>query len=105
MGSDWTWELRLPLAAEPALRELYDLAAERDLHPQRPDGLINIFDDSAGGLRTVQNLDVALPEGTARTSPLPNGALQVNLLEDPAAVDPLRYEDIHNQWYPAPKPT
>jgi hypothetical protein len=224
MGSDWTWELRVPLAAKPALRELYALAAERDLHPQRPDGLINLFNDSAAGPRAVQDSDVALdamatgnecgqfwttdevdvfvgwengtiywaldsvfcyrrpvpeadafrelharltdlwldaaqrlnaeagrvldewsteqvwhlgiheavhpasgwpaelgwwtylgpalaqsapplPEGAARTSLLPNGASLVSLLEDPAAVDPLRYEEIHNQWYQAPKPT
>ncbi|MFJ8578391.1 hypothetical protein [Micromonospora sp. NPDC093277] len=39
-----------------------------------------------------------LPEVAARTRRLPNGALLVALLDDPAAVDPLRYEDIHRRW-------
>ncbi|MEU8233386.1 hypothetical protein AB0C12_27720 [Actinoplanes sp. NPDC048967] len=54
MGSDWTWELQVPVAGEPALREL-----------------------------------------------LPNGALLIELLDDPAAVDPLRYEEIHSRWLSA----
>lgn len=39
-----------------------------------------------------------LPDVAARTRRLPNGALLVTLLDDPAAVDPLRYEDIHGRW-------
>jgi hypothetical protein len=39
-----------------------------------------------------------LPEVAARTRRLPNGALLVSLLDDPAAVDELRYEDIHSRW-------
>ncbi|SNY59636.1 hypothetical protein SAMN05421748_120180 [Paractinoplanes atraurantiacus] len=162
-----------------ALREFFALAAGRDLHPQRPDGLINLFP----GPRTVQDLDVAiralaagdegqcfrhhpdlhgrltglwleaaqrlnaesgrvldewsvdqiwhlgvhdavhaaggwpaelgwctylgpddsrpappLPEVAARTRRLPNGALLVRLLDDPAAVDVLRYESLHRRW-------
>ncbi|SCG69526.1 hypothetical protein [Micromonospora inositola] len=217
MGSDWIWEVRVPVAAGPALRQLYALAAERDLRPQRPDGLINLFTNPDADLRTVEDpdtavaamatgtehgqfwtngdidifvnwedgrlvwaldacfcyrrsvseadtfrelhgrltglwLDVAqrlnadvgrvldewssdqiwewgihdalhpaggwpaelgwwtylgpdgrlppprLPEVAARTRRLPNGALLVTLLDDPAAVDPLRYEDIHGRW-------
>jgi hypothetical protein len=55
VGSDWTWELRVPVAAEPALRELFALAAERDLHPYRPDGLINVFTNADADLRTVSD--------------------------------------------------
>jgi hypothetical protein len=217
VGSDWIWELRVPAAAEPALRELYALAADRDLRPQRPDGLINLFTNSDADLRTVEDpqaardamatgkehgqlwangdvdvfvnwqdgtlvwaldaafcfrrsvpeadtfrelhsrltglwLDVAerlqadigrvldewsseqvwnlgihddshpaggwpaelgwwtylgpdrhlppapLPEIAAQARRLPNGALLVELLDDPAAVDPLRYQDIHTRW-------
>lgn len=185
VGSDWSWELRVPVAAEPALRVLYALAAERDLRPQRPDGrlwagddvdvLVNWRDGSltwalnagfchrrpspgADAFREVHArltglwLDVAerldadvgrvldewsteqvwnlgihdgihpaggwpaelgwwtylgagrhlpqspLPEVTARAYRLPNGALLVALLDDPAAVDPLRYADIHARW-------
>lgn len=43
-----------------------------------------------------------LPEIAARTRRLPNGALLVELLDDPAAVDPLRYQDIHTRWLQAP---
>jgi hypothetical protein len=60
VGSDWIWELRVPVAAGPALREVYALAAERDLRPQRPDGLINLFSRPAAGLRTVEDHDTAL---------------------------------------------
>jgi hypothetical protein len=60
VGSDWIWELRVPVAAGPALRAVYALAAERDLRPQRPDGLINLFSNSAAGLRTVEDPDTAL---------------------------------------------
>jgi hypothetical protein len=60
MGSDWMWELRLhEVAPEHSLRRLYELAAARDLHPQRPDGLINLFNHD-GEHRTVANLDTAL---------------------------------------------
>jgi hypothetical protein len=223
MGSDWLWELEVPAAAETALRELFVAAAERGLRPQRPDGLINIFDDSDAGLRTVQDLEAALdamarnnvcgqlwtsdgsevlvewvagsltwaldsaycyrrptpeaeafrelharltdlwlntaqtlnakvgrvldewssdqvwhlgiheavhPSGgwpaelgwwtyldstldvpepplqevAARTRQLANGALLVCLLDDPAAVDPLRYENIHTRWCSAIEP-
>jgi hypothetical protein len=203
------------MAAEAALRELYALAAERDLFPQRPDGLINLFTNPDADLRTVEDPQVALaamatgkehgqfwtngdvdifvnwedgslvwalgavfcyrrtvpeadafrelharltglwldtaqrlnadvgrvlddwsseqvwnmgihdalhpaggwpaelgwwtyldrslpppplPEVAARIRRLPNGALLVTLLNDPAAVDPLRYEDIHTRW-------
>ena len=55
VGSDWIWELRVPVAANRAVREFYALAATRDLHPQRPDGLINLFDDSAADPRTVRD--------------------------------------------------
>ncbi|GAB3189404.1 hypothetical protein FHX75_111227 [Micromonospora palomenae] len=217
MGSDWTWELRVPVAAESAMRQLYALAAERNLHPQRPDGRINLFTKPDADLRTVKDPDIALaamatgtehgqlwtnddidifvnwedgrlvwaldacfayrrpvpeadtfrelhgrltslwldvaqrlnahvgrvldewssdqiwhrgihdavhPAGgwpaelgwwtylgpdhrlppppllevATHTRRLPNGALLVTLLDDPAAVDPLRYEDIHNRW-------
>ncbi|WP_433731477.1 hypothetical protein ACQP2Y_22825 [Actinoplanes sp. CA-051413] len=210
MGSDWTWELQVPAAGEPALRELYALAAERQLRPQRPDGLINLFSKPEAHLRTVEDPEVALaaqvaggehgqlwadgavdiylswddgtlvwtldsvfchrspvpeadtfrelharltnlwlaaaqrldahagrildewsseqvwqlrgpgrppelgwwaylgpgqhltapppPEVTARSRRLPNGALLIELLDDPAAVDPLRYEEIHSRW-------
>jgi hypothetical protein len=219
VGSDWIWELRVPVAAGPALRRLYALAADRDLRPQRPDGLINLFPTSGAGLRTVEDpetalaamatgaahgqfwtngdtdifvswvegrlvwaldacfcyrravpeaaafrelhgrltslwLDVAqslhadlgrvldewsteqldqgalhdlphpagdwpaelgwwtylgpghrrpprLPAIAARTRLLPHGAQLVTLLDDPAAVDPLRYEDIHRRWLQA----
>ncbi|GIJ42689.1 hypothetical protein [Micromonospora andamanensis] len=43
-----------------------------------------------------------LPEITAQARQLPNGALLVELLDDPAAVDPLRYQDIHTRWLQAP---
>ncbi|MEV8503986.1 hypothetical protein AB0368_04030 [Actinoplanes sp. NPDC051475] len=198
MGSDWIWELRVPVAAEPALRVLYALAAERDLRtiedPEvtlaavatgkehgrlRAGGDVDVFvnwrDGSlswalnagfchrrpapeADAFREVHArltglwLDVAerlnadvgrvldewsteqvwnlgihegihpgggwpaelgwwtylgagrhlpqspLPEVTARAYRLPNGALVVALLDDPAAVDPLRYADIHARW-------
>jgi hypothetical protein len=217
VGSDWIWELQVPMAAEPAVRELYALAAGRELRPQRPDGLINLFGNPHSYLRTVEDPHVAfaaiatgndhgqlwttdavdifvgwqngtlswaldsafcyrqpvpqadtfrqlhasltslwldaaqclnadvgrvldewsseqvghlgihdaihpvggwpaelgwrtylgstrhppeapLPEVAARARRLPNGALHVVLLEDPAAVDVLRYEDIHTRW-------
>ncbi|GAA0430368.1 hypothetical protein Aca07nite_39110 [Actinoplanes capillaceus] len=60
MGSDWIWEMQVSVAAEPALRELYAMAAERDLRPNRPDGLINLFSNPDGDLRTVEDLDVAI---------------------------------------------
>lgn len=59
MGSDWIWEMQISVAAEPALRELYAMAAERDLYPYRPDGLINLFSNPDADLRTVQDPDVA----------------------------------------------
>lgn len=204
----------MPGAAGPALRRLYALAAEQDLRPQRPDGLINLFTDHDAGGHTVADPDVALaamatgaasgqfwtngdtdiyvswqggrlvwsldacfcyrravpeaaafrelhgrltglwlaaaqglnadvgrvldewssdqlgergaqdaphPAGdwpaelgwwtylgpgrrlpprlpSAGTRRLPNGALLVTLLDDPAAVDPVRYADIHHRW-------
>jgi len=39
-----------------------------------------------------------LPEVAARTRRLPNGALLVTLLDDPAAVDVLHYQDLHTRW-------
>ncbi|MEV5767457.1 hypothetical protein AB0L34_23230 [Micromonospora sp. NPDC052213] len=60
MGSDWIWELRMPTVAEPALRELYALAADRNLRPQRPDGLINLFTHPDAELRTVEEPQAAL---------------------------------------------
>ncbi|WFE47689.1 hypothetical protein [Verrucosispora sp. WMMD1129] len=221
MGSDWFWELHVPAAAEPALRELYALAACHGLRPQRPDGLINLFTNPDGDARTVDDPQAALdamatgtaggqlwttdgvdvfvawragtltwaldavfchrrpvpeadtfrdlharltslwleaaerlqadvgrildewsseqvwhldihdgshpaggwpaelgwwtylgpdrhlppaplPEIIAHTRRLPNGALLVELLNDPAAVDPLRYQDIHTRWLQAP---
>lgn len=56
MGSDWSWELRFPPG--PAVRRVYELAARRNLHPERPDGLINLFTDA--GHRTVQDRETAL---------------------------------------------
>jgi hypothetical protein len=217
VGSDWIWELQVPVAAEPAVRKLYALAAGRDLRPRRPDGLINLFGTPDADLRTVEDPHVALaavatgreqgqfwagddvdvfvswekgtlrwvldavfcyrhpvpqadtfrelharltslwldaaqcltadvgrvldewssekvwhlgihdaahpagdwpaelgwqtylgaarhlpraplPEVATRANRLPNGALHVVLLEDPAAVDVLRYDDIHTRW-------
>ncbi|MFI5930819.1 hypothetical protein [Actinoplanes sp. NPDC051494] len=209
MGSDWTWELRVPVAGEIALREAYALAAERDLRPRRPDGLINLFGPDAesrqvddprvavaamatggghGQFWTGEDVDVFVswddgvltwsldsvfrprrpgpgadgfrevharltdlwltaaqrlgagvgrvldewsseqvwhlaggdwpaelgwltylgpggdlrtplpPDVAARTRRLDGGALLVTLLDDPAAVDALRYEDIHREW-------
>ena len=211
----------MPVAAEPALRELYALAAEGGLSMQRPDGLINLFTSPHGDVRTgedpqtaldalatgtacgqlwtnddvdvfvewqagtliwaldaafchrrpaseadtfrelharltdlwlnaaqrlqanigrildewsseqVWHLDIhdschpaggwpaelgwwtylapdrrlppaPLPEITAQTRQLPNGALLVELLDDPAAVDPLHYQDIHTRWLQTP---
>ncbi|MFE9203460.1 hypothetical protein [Micromonospora sp. NPDC007230] len=60
MGSDWIWELQVSVAAGPALCQLYALAAERNLRPQRPDGLINLFTNPDADLRTVDDLDTAL---------------------------------------------
>lgn len=61
VGSDWIWELQMPgVAREPALRRVHQLAAELDLHPQRPDGHINLFSNLGAGLRTVSDLDAAL---------------------------------------------
>ena len=61
MGSDWSWELLLPdVPPQRALRRVYQLAAQRDLLPQRPDGLINLFTTAGTGLRTVDDLDTAL---------------------------------------------
>jgi hypothetical protein len=207
VGSDWTWELQVSADGETALRELYALAAERQLRPQRPDGLINLFSKLEAGLRAVEDPEVALaaqvvggehgqlwadgavdiylswdegtlawtldsvfchrspvpeadtfrelharltslwlaaaqrldadagrildewsseqvmipgrppelgwwaylgpgrhlsaplpPEAAARSRQLPNGALLIELLDDPAAADPLRYEEIHSRW-------
>ncbi|PZG01172.1 hypothetical protein [Micromonospora endophytica] len=217
MGSDWIWELQVQAAAEPALRQLYALAAVRGLVPQRSDGLVNLFTNPNGDVHPVKDPQAALdavaagtaggqlwtdddvdvfvewkagtltwsldaafchrrpgPEantfrqlharltslwldaaerlqadvgrildewsseqvwhldihhtshpaggwpaelgwwtylGTDRQLPaaplpeiavqarrLPNGALLVELLDDPAAVDPLRYQDIHTRW-------
>lgn len=39
-----------------------------------------------------------LPEVAARSRRLANGGLLIALLDDPAAVDPLRYEDLHRRW-------
>ncbi|WP_412748713.1 hypothetical protein [Krasilnikovia sp. M28-CT-15] len=201
MGSDWIWELRVPTGAEPALRELYALAAERDLRTVddphvalaamatgRENGQLWTNDDidifvnwengtlvwaldaafchrrpvpEADTFRELHArltslwLDVArrlnadagrvldewsseqvwhlgiheaihpaggwpaelgwwtylgpdhhrpappLPEVATRARPMPNGALLVTLLDDPAAVDALRYEDIHTRWLQA----
>jgi hypothetical protein len=61
MGSDWEWELQLPDSApEPVLRRLYRLAADRNLQPQRPDGLINLFPRTDAEPHTVHDLDTAL---------------------------------------------
>ncbi|MCO8275139.1 hypothetical protein M1L60_31620 [Actinoplanes sp. TRM 88003] len=60
MGSDWTWELRTPVAAEAALRDVFALAAERDLHPHRPDGLINLFTNADSDLLTVTEPEAAI---------------------------------------------
>ena len=43
-----------------------------------------------------------LPEIAAQTCRLPNGALLIELLDDPAAVDPIHYQDIHTRWLQAP---
>ncbi|MEV4283524.1 hypothetical protein [Actinoplanes xinjiangensis] len=59
MGSDWIWEMQVSVAPESALRELYAMAAERDLHPHRPDGLINLFSNPDADLRTVEDPNVA----------------------------------------------
>ncbi|MEV4640023.1 hypothetical protein AB0J80_22005 [Actinoplanes sp. NPDC049548] len=40
---------------------------------------------------------------TAGARRLGNGALLVNLLDDPAAVDPVRYADLHVRWLAAPR--
>jgi hypothetical protein len=205
MGSDWWWELDIPAVdPETALRRTYQLAAQRDLHARRPDGLINIIDDE-GDRVTVHDFDAAmtamaagaasqwwtknnddvfvhlkdgrlswsmypfgphasltalwlevaqfldarlgrvldewsseqmwdthnathptagnwpaelgwltyagplihppeppLPEVAARTRTLPNGARLVTLLDDPASVDRLRYEEIHRRWLSLP---
>jgi hypothetical protein len=173
VGSDWTWELQVPVTAEQALREVYALAATRDLHPHRPDSLINLFALDHPGHRTVDDPRIAAaamatgresgqlwtPDGalwldaaqrlhatTGRVldewsteqirhlalagpwpaelswltylspghpaprlselralplphmpeiRPLPGGAVLITLLDDPAAVDPVRYQDIH----------
>ncbi|MGX6607202.1 hypothetical protein ACWKSP_34525 [Micromonosporaceae bacterium Da 78-11] len=42
------------------MRQVYDLAAERELRPRRPDGLINLFSNTGADLRTEKDLDVAL---------------------------------------------
>ncbi|MEU8820067.1 hypothetical protein [Actinoplanes sp. NPDC048796] len=60
MGSDWTWELHLSAATESSLREFFALAAERNLHPQRPDGLINLFSDRDGDPPTAGDPAVML---------------------------------------------
>ncbi|MEU5724258.1 hypothetical protein ABZ783_20840 [Micromonospora sp. NPDC047738] len=163
MGSDWIWELRVPAPAGPALRQLYALGAERNLLPQRPDGLINLSRTpmptnarsrtstrrspqwrrapSTASFWTNGDIDVfvswedghlvwaldacfcyrrpvpeadtfrelrlpppRLPEVAARTRRLPNGALLVTLLDDPAAVDPVRHEAIHSRWLRAAWP-
>ncbi|GAA2559401.1 hypothetical protein GCM10010435_33240 [Winogradskya consettensis] len=158
MGSDWTWELHIPVTAEHALR---------DLHPHRPDGLTNLFGLADPGPRTVGDPriavaamatgrvygqfwtpdevdifvtwtdgvlldewsteqiwhlgihDAAQPAGpwTAElgwltylgpghpspplvdTRSLPNGGVLITLLEDPAAVDPVRYQGIQARWW------
>lgn len=41
------------------------------------------------------------PAVAAHTRDLPHGARLVTLLDDPAAVDPLRYEEIHRRWLQA----
>lgn len=65
MGSDWWWELEIPAVdPETALRRTYQLAAQRDLRPQRHDGLINIIDDE-GALTTVGDFDAAMAAMTA----------------------------------------
>jgi len=48
------------MAAEPAVRELYALAAGRDLRLHRPDGLINLFGNPDADLRTVADPHIAL---------------------------------------------
>lgn len=48
------------VAREPALRRVFQLAAQLDLHPQRPDGHINLFSNLGAGRRTVSDLDAAL---------------------------------------------
>jgi len=58
VGSDWTWELRVPTVTVPALRELHSLAADHGLGQQRSDGLINLF-DAEGDVRTVEDPEAA----------------------------------------------
>ncbi|MFI6071794.1 hypothetical protein ACIA5C_09420 [Actinoplanes sp. NPDC051343] len=43
-----------------------------------------------------------LPEVAARTRVLSNGARLVTLLDDPASVDPLHYEQLHRRWLNLP---
>ncbi|MCM0673130.1 hypothetical protein NCC78_00040 [Micromonospora phytophila] len=117
MGSDWTCKLQVPAAAEPALRKLYALAADRDLGTQRPDGLINLFTNPDGDSRTVEDPQAsrrhgdgqgawpALDEwrrrclrGLAGWDAHVGVGRRVELLDDPVAVDPLGYQDIHTCW-------
>ncbi|AGL17409.1 hypothetical protein [Actinoplanes sp. N902-109] len=39
-----------------------------------------------------------LPEVADRARRLPDGSWLVALLDDPAAVDPARYEELHRRW-------
>lgn len=70
----------MPAAAESALRELYALAADRNLRPQRPDGLINLFTNPDGDLRTVEDLQAvrdAMATGKAHGQLWTNGDVDV----------------------------
>jgi hypothetical protein len=75
VGSDWVWELRAPVTAETALRELYARAADRDLSPHRPDGLINLLSKPDADLRTVEDPAAAL---AAMASGADSGQLWAN---------------------------
>ncbi|MGC5053224.1 hypothetical protein ACLQ2S_17420 [Micromonospora sp. DT48] len=59
MGSDWSWELRVPVT-ESVVPELYALATERGLSLRRPDGLINLLTKPDCDARTVEDLHTAL---------------------------------------------
>ena len=39
-----------------------------------------------------------LPEIAAATRRLANGGLLISLLDDPATVDPVGYEELHKRW-------
>ncbi|MDZ5441519.1 hypothetical protein U2F26_02055 [Micromonospora sp. 4G57] len=61
MGSDWTWELRVPVL-RPVNKVIYEvlaLAAGFGLKFRRPDGCINLFDND-GELRIVEDQDEAV---------------------------------------------